>query len=89
MAGLARVGDVCGTGTIITGSPNVFIENRPAAMIGSVVSPHPYGDTTHTATIQTGSSSVFINGIPAAQLGSIATCGVHDVITSSGSVFGG
>lgn len=85
---LARVGDQCG-GVIITGSSDVFIDGLPAAVVGSQISPHPYGDSTHNATILTGSGSVFINGIQAAQMGSLATCSVHNVTTSSPTVFGG
>jgi len=65
-------------------SPNVLIEGRPAATVGSIAintPPHiPTGGTfqkppSNRGRIITGSSTVFINGKPAARAGDTAmTC---------------
>jgi uncharacterized Zn-binding protein involved in type VI secretion len=52
-------------GPIKSGSPNVFINGKPAARVGD-----PLGcEDGSTDTITEGSSNVFINGKPAARLG--------------------
>ena len=67
-----------------TCSPDVLINGRPAAVVGSVavnVPPHvPVGGTfavppTNVGTVTQGSPTVFINGLPAARAGdTAATC---------------
>ena len=84
----ARTGDRCG-GTIITGANSVFIEGKPAAHIGSFITPHPYGDHIHVTRIVTGSNSVYVEGKPLARLGDQAGCAVHKVSTSANSVTAG
>mgnify|MGYP003124725713 FL=1 len=84
----ARVGDMC-SGTIVTGTNSIFIEGKPAAHIGSMVAPHPYGDHIHTVNIVTGSNSVFVEGKPLARLGDQAGCGVHRITTAANTVTGG
>jgi len=90
----ARVGDAglphCTAYVIATGSPTVFINNRPAARLGDVSTLHkkPGGKTCipHVATIVTGSSTVFINGQPAARVGdALLDCTV--IISGSPTVF--
>lgn len=44
-------------GTIITGSPNVFVEGKPIARVNDTVQPH-----NGTAKIIQGSPDVFVNG---------------------------
>ncbi|NBH06066.1 PAAR domain-containing protein [Amycolatopsis sp. SID8362] len=65
-------------------SPDVLVNGRPAAVVGSVAinePPHlpPDGTfsepPTNEASIVTGSPTVFINGVPAARAGDVAeTC---------------
>jgi uncharacterized Zn-binding protein involved in type VI secretion len=90
----ARVGDAglphCTAYTIATGSPTVFIDNRPAARVGDITTLHkkPGGKKCipHVATIATGSSRVFINGKPAARVGdALLDCTV--ILTGSPTVF--
>ena len=71
------------SGAIITGSPDVFINGRPAAVAtGSMVECAKDGGSQQMAE---GSSRVFINGFPAARLGDRTTCG-GKVMTGSGNV---
>jgi uncharacterized Zn-binding protein involved in type VI secretion len=57
------------------GSPNVFIEGRPAVRLNDQVAcPLFNGVVPHVGgPIATGSGSVFINGRPAARAGSVVT----------------
>jgi len=80
IAGGARVGEVIGglasfsndTGKILDGSPNVFINGRPAALAHeSSVGCDKHG----IQRIAEGSSNVFINGRPVARKGDRSTCG--------------
>jgi uncharacterized Zn-binding protein involved in type VI secretion len=77
--------------TIMTGSPNVLINNIPASTVGSMVSIHclvhkPY--TCHPATIASGSGTVLVNGKPLTRLGDSAGCG-GIVIQGSANVIAG
>jgi uncharacterized Zn-binding protein involved in type VI secretion len=62
-----RAGDATGPGAIISqGSPDVFIDGRPAAIAGSGCA----------NGVSVGSSNVFINGKPAARVGDASVpCG--------------
>ena len=69
-------------GTITTGSHNVFINGRPAAIATvSMVTCKDDG----SQQMAEGSSRVFINGFPAARLGDQTTCGAK-VMTGSDNV---
>ena len=78
MPAAARKGDPglvhCTAYTIATGSPNVSINNKPAARVGDSSTAHkkPGGKNCviHKATIGTGSSSVRVNNKPLAYAGS-------------------
>ena len=73
---------------ITTGSPNVFINGKPAARVGDKLEGHAKpGVPSHSRVITKGSSSVFINGIPAAITGSSINCG-GSVIGSSHVIIG-
>lgn len=90
MPGVARLGDMAG-GAIIKGSPNVFVNNRPAARLGDNVSPHgPPIPPIHLASppIASGSSTVFVNGIPIARKGDAVACG-HAISGASFNVIAG
>lgn len=74
-------------GTNIVGSPNVFVNDKPAVRIGDSVLPH--GRRQHnTAVMATGSSTVFANSIPVSRNGDIANCG-HSSAGGSSDVFAG
>ncbi|MBJ7220582.1 type VI secretion system PAAR protein [Brenneria sp. L3-3C-1] len=96
MPGAARLNDSgsghqCFPETPITeGSPDVFINGRPAARQGDTVQLHgcpcpdaPHG--VHSRKIAEGSSTVFINGKPAARMGDGISCG-GVIISGSGNV---
>lgn len=70
------------TGTIISGSPNVFINGRPAARVLDPVACAAHGDPD---AIAQGSTDVFINGLPAARIGDKIVCG-GVIIGGSGNV---
>lgn len=94
MPAIARIGDLSfgeqvgcflPPTAIVNGSPNVLIEGRAAATVGSTLFPHFCfrGNqlVSHTnRTISTGSPTVFINGKAAATIGStiIATASPGD-----------
>ncbi len=79
----ARVGDLICTGIIVCGSCNVFVNCRPAALVGGgLVLSLLCGPTVLVA----GSCSVFINGFPAAFLFSPTVC-CEPVVTGSWNVF--
>ena len=65
---------------ILSGSPNVFVNGKAAATVGSRVLPHFcfIGNTliSHTNRVVTvGSPTVYINGLAAAGIGSLTDCG--------------
>ena len=94
MSAVARLGDAgvthCTPYTIAQGSPNVFINGRPAARIGDSSTLHkkPGGKNCvpHVSVISSGSASVFVNGRPVARIGdSLADCTV--IAQGSSNVF--
>ncbi len=88
----ARLGDT-GSGhecfipsNIIAGSPNIFINNIPAARLGDALAPHGCSSCIpHSRNIAMGSQSVFMNGQPAARVGDDINCG-GVIITGSADV---
>lgn len=85
MPGIARDSgqDVAG-GAIVSGSPNVFANNKPVARIGDAVAGHGRGP--HAGPVMAaGSGNVFTNNIPTSRAGDPATCGHPS--TGSGDVF--
>ena len=90
----ARLGDQgvphCSGYVIATGSPNVFVNNKPMAAVGDKSSPHTLPAKPvclpHVASIIAGSGSVFVNGRPVARVGDpLAGCTL--VATGSPDVF--
>ena len=95
MPAQARVGDPgiphCSPYVIMTGSPDVIVNGKAAATVGSLSTPHliPAGKfcVTHVAPVILGSFSVLINGKPAARVGdylggcTVIALGSFDVIT--------
>lgn len=79
------------TGTIITGSSNVFINGYACAIIGSQTE-ETDGYDSGNGTVTGGSSKVFVNGVGIARNGDTVALHSGDVghITSgSGNVFAG
>lgn len=74
MPGIARAGADAAGGTISAGSPNVLVNNSPAARIGDPVSGH--GRRSHSGPVMSdGSGTVFINNISVCRAGDAASCG--------------
>ena len=62
--------DACSAVSLITGSPNVFINGKPAGRVGDSYDSHGcLLHPSHNDQIISGSSKVFINGMPAARVG--------------------
>lgn len=70
------------------GSPNVFINSRPAHRVGDHWPAHtcPSIPNTHDGSLAAGSSSVFVNGKAAGRVGDAVSCG-STVATGSSNVF--
>ncbi|MBB3141210.1 PAAR domain-containing protein [Halomonas organivorans] len=90
MPAAARQSDMC-TGhpgckprPALTGSPNVFINGRPAHRVGDAWAKH----CGHGGVLATGSSSVFVNGLPLGRVGDAISC-QSMVATGSLNVFAG
>ena len=78
--------DMSPTGAVLTGSADVFINGRPAAMAtSSTVSCSEDG----AQQMAEGSSRVYINGLPAARLGDRVTCGAKVMSGSQNVLIGG
>lgn len=76
MPAAARQGDAgvvhCSGFNIASGSPDVFINGRPAARVGDPSTTHlrPAGPCVpHSSTIASGSPNVFVNGRALARVG--------------------
>ena len=78
--------------TLISGcASTVFVNGKPAAIVGAQFTPHVCGKVTHAAAarrVLSGSSKVFINGKPAVRIGDPIACG-DTVGQGSGNVFVG
>ncbi|MFK3798501.1 PAAR domain-containing protein [Pseudomonas sp. NPDC088444] len=80
------------TGKLASGSPDVFINGRPAVRAGEDVASSCTGLALNhpmwpfQVTVAEGSATVFINGKPAARVGSKLVCGAH-IKTGSDNVF--
>ena len=88
----ARLGDIgsahgCFPPTpIISGSPDIVINNRPAARVGDPLAPHGCAVCPpHPRSISAGSSTVIFNNKPASRVGDAIGCG-GSVSTGSGDV---
>lgn len=80
MPGVVRLGDKCtGHGGFpprpsITGSANVFINNKPAVTVGDSWAVH-CSASCHSGVTAAGSSTVFVNGKPLMRIGDAVNCG--------------
>ena len=71
------------------GSPNVFINAKPAHRVGDPYQTHGCGVCTpHGGVGAAGSGSVFTNGIPQRRVGDAVSCG-GAAASGSGDVFVG
>jgi hypothetical protein len=92
--GIARVGDILGPGGIIgpPASLDVYVNGRPAALIGAAYTPHPCCGAkkcppTHCfGVIGDLPSGTYVNGLPVLTNSGIGICG-HKVMTASFDVF--
>jgi uncharacterized Zn-binding protein involved in type VI secretion len=83
MPGLVcRVGDKnAAGGVILNGDTTVLVNNRPAAVLGGRVTPHPCCGArgcppVHcAATTTSASATVLVNGKPIVTFGDVDTCG--------------
>ena len=96
MPALTRQGDDC-TGhddcpprPLATGSPNVFVNGRPAGRVNADQYENHgcFAHASHSAVIASGSSNTFINGFPAGRIGDPVSCG-GSVAVGSPNVFVG
>ena len=70
---------------ISAGSPDVFIDNQPAARVGDPTPPHSKPNhPPHGRTIAVGNPNILVNGLPLAETGSAVSCG--GVVVGSGTV---
>lgn len=82
--------DACPPVPLIEGSPNVYINRKPAGRVGDHYSAH--GCVTHPGhqdVIVAGSSKVVINGKPAARVGDAVSIGGAVQDGSGNVVIGG
>lgn len=96
MAKATRLGDkdtghdACPPTTLVTGSPDVFINGKAAGRVGDSYAPHGcINHPSHSGTIASGSSSVFINGKAAGRVGDPVSCGGSVAEGSSNVNIGG
>lgn len=90
---IGRLGDI-GTGhgcypprPIVTSSPNVFVDGKPASRVGDSYIPHACPNTPpHGAVQASGSPTVKINGRAVSRIGDAISCG-SSVATGSSSSF--
>lgn len=91
---ISRLGDSCtGHGnfpprTAISGSGDVFINNRAVLTIGSNWEPHTDGLSVHSGVSVSGSGTVFVNNKAIVRVGDSIDCG-SKVASGSGNVFAG
>lgn len=79
--------DSCPPVPLVEGSPDVFINKKPAGRVGDHYASHGcISHPDHQDVIAAGSSTVFINGKPAARVGDAVSIG-GAVRNGSGDVF--
>jgi uncharacterized Zn-binding protein involved in type VI secretion len=92
---VCRVGDKnAAGGVILVGDPTVLVNNRPVAIIGSKVTPHPCCGAkgcppVHCAAVTTSKNyNVLVNGKPIVTFGDKDTC-AHTRVGGSPNVIVG
>lgn len=92
MPGVARLGDSCtGHGWFpsrpnIEGSPNVYVNGRPAHAVGHAWAVHCCGPSWHGGALVAGAARVYVNGRQLGYIGAPVDCG-SSVATGSDNVF--
>lgn len=93
MPAVARIGDRgiphCSGFSIVTGSPDVFVNGRPVAFLGSKSSPHLFPARRckpHVSSVIARPRGVFVNGRPIACVGDPLTA-CTAIATGSADVF--
>ena len=60
----------CGiSGTITTGSPNIFVNGKPIVTVGSLTNESDCCDSNRQGTVAAGSGKIFANGKAVARIG--------------------
>lgn len=89
MPKVCRVGDKNnGKGIIQSGVNSVQVNDRPIAVVGGKITPHPKGAIHSKATVQKGSQTVYADGKPVTYVGAADTC-KHTHTTGSNNVYVG
>lgn len=91
--GIARAGDIFGPGGVLTApvSNGIFVNGRPAAIIGISYTPHPCCGAKKCPPshcfgfVFDVPAGVYFNGIPVVTGSGVGTCG-HKVMTKSEDV---
>lgn len=84
---VGKMGDIVGKGGIVfTGAFSVLVNDRPAARIGSLITPHD-SDPVHRPWMLTGFPGVLVEDLPISRLGDLATC--FDVLITISDVEAG
>ncbi|MEM0325112.1 MAG: PAAR domain-containing protein [Candidatus Aenigmatarchaeota archaeon] len=93
-AAVVRLGDSCsGHGCFPArnndqGSPNVFVNGKPAHRVGDHWVTHCCLASCHDGTASSGSGTVFVNGKPICRVGDSVSCG-STMAQGSPNVFAG
>ena len=94
MPAVVRLGDSCsGHGCYPSrvndeGSPNVFVNGKPAHRVGDHWTTHCCGIPCHDGVASSGSSTVFVNGKAICRVGDSVSCG-STMAEGSPNVFAG
>ncbi|MEM4546861.1 MAG: PAAR domain-containing protein [Nitrososphaerota archaeon] len=81
MRGVVRLGDrSCGHGCFparpnTQGSPNVFVNSKPAHRVGDAWDVHCCNGVCHDGVAASGSATVFVNGRALCRVGDSISCG--------------
>lgn len=68
--------DSCPPVSLVSASPDVFINGKGAGRVGDSYSPHSCKvHPSHSGVISSGSATVFINGKAAGRIGDPVSCG--------------
>ena len=87
--------DFCQPTEVISGSENVFVNNKPAARVGDICAAHDckeswFDHPSHIPIIVSGSQNVFINNRPAARVGDKVSCMgtfYSEIVSGSENIF--
>lgn len=90
MPKLSRKGDQNSVGgKILRGSATVLVDNIPAGLHESKITPHAPQGSAHppheSSTTTSGSATILIDNVPVLMVGSSTTCG-HKIATGSATV---